>query len=219
MSAEKNTTIYAMSRRRRATILTLCALAAFVFIWFDHSSIRRKWQSCPITEEQVKNCDFKKYHTKTFIVVNIVDGDTIDIDVPDGQDNHTRIRFWGIDTPETKHPKTGVMYFGPEAADFTAKSALGKKVRVYLDEANQTRGKYGRVLAYVQLPNGRFLNEVLLTEGFAYADSRFRHSFYHKYKQLEASAHRRKKGLWEKVTHEQLPKWRRNSNIKMQNLK
>jgi len=47
----------------------------------------------------------------------------------------------------------------------------------------------------------------LLIEGFAYADLRFRHSFYNKYPQLEASARRDTKGLWEKVTREQLPKW------------
>jgi endonuclease YncB( thermonuclease family) len=28
--------------------------------------------------------------------------------------------------------------------------------------------KYGRLLAYVKLPNDGFLNEVLLAEGFAY---------------------------------------------------
>jgi len=78
---------------------------------------------------------------------------------------------------------------------------------VYLDATEHTRGKYGRLLAYVQLPDGRFLNEVLVAEGFAYADLRFRHIFYHKYPRLEASARSRKKGLWEKVTRDQLPKW------------
>ena len=189
---------YAMSRRRRTGIIILCLLLAALFIWLDHSSIRRKWQRQPN--------DFEKYHDKTFTVVKVVDGDTIDIDVPDGKYNHTRIRLWGIDTPETKNPKLGVMYFGPQAAEFTTKLALGKQVTVYLEE-HRTRGYYGRLLAYVQLPDRRFLNKVLLSEGFAYADLRFRHNFYNKYPQLEASARRQKKGLWEKVTREQLPEW------------
>ena len=142
----------------------------------------------------------------TAVVLKVVDGDTIDIDIPDGKYDRTRIRLWGVDTPETKNPKTGVMYFGPEAADFTTKLVLGKPVIVYLEE-HRTRGYYGRLLAYVQLPDGRFLNEVLLSEGFAYADLRFRHSFYHKYKQLEAVARSQKKGLWLNVTREQLPEW------------
>ena len=213
--SEKNTSPYAMSRRWRTGIIALCLLAIGVFAWLDHSHIRGKWQIQPKTEEQAKANDFQKYHTKTFAVVKVVDGDTIDIDIPDGQYENTRIRLWGIDTPETKNPNVGVMYFGPEAAEFAKKVVLGKPVTVYLDEGNNTRGKYGRLLAYVKLPNDGFLNEVLLTEGYAYADVRFRHSLYNKYKQLDASARSLKKGLWEKVTREQLPEWlqRMNPNL------
>jgi micrococcal nuclease len=204
--AKQKKTTYAMSRRRRSAIFVLCLLTVFVFIWLDHSLIRRRWQAHPKSEEQAKAYDFEKYHKKTFTVINAVDGDTIDIDIANGEYEHSRIRLWGIDTPESKSPKYGVMYFGPEAADFTTKLALGKQVTVYLEE-HRTRGYYGRLLAYVQLPDGRFLNEVLLTEGFAYADLRFRHSFYHKYPKLEASARSQKKGLWPDVTREQLPQW------------
>ena len=204
--SKPNKPTYAMSRRRRAAIFVLCLLTAFVFIWLDHSPIRQRWQAEPKSEEQTKAYDFEKYHKKTFTVAGVVDGDTVDIDIPDGDDDHTRIRLWGIDTPETKSPKVGIMYFGTQAAEFTKKLALEKQVTVYLEE-HRTRGKYGRLLAYVQLPDGRFLNEVLLTEGFAYADLRFRHRFYNKYKQLEASARSRKKGLWKTVSREQLPKW------------
>jgi len=203
-----------MSRRRRFAIFVLCLLAAFVFIWLDHSPIRHKWQPKPKSEEQAKASDFEKYHAKTFTAINVVDGDTIDIDVPDGEYNRTRIRLWGIDTPETKNPKLGVMYFGPEASDFAKKLVLGKQVTVYLEE-HRTRGYYGRLLAYVQLPDRRFLNEALLTEGFAYADLRFKHSFFNKYKQLEANARSRKKGLWENVTRDQLPQWLQERNPKL----
>ena len=195
-----------MSRRRKASIVALCLLPVAVFIWLDHSELKVRWLQQVKSEEQVKGHDLEKYHKNTFTVVKVVDGDTIDIDVPDGQYEHTRIRLWGIDTPESKSPDTGVMYFGPEAAEFTTKLSLGKQVTVYLEE-HRTRGKYGRLLAYVQLPDDRFLNEVLITEGFAYSDLRFRHSLYHSYKQLEGLARRQKKGLWEKVTREQLPAW------------
>jgi endonuclease YncB( thermonuclease family) len=196
-----------MSRRRRNAIFGLSLALIAVFVWLDHTTVKPKLHRQPKSEEQLRARDFEKYHDKIFTVVKIVDGDTIDIDIPDGKYDHTRIRLWGVDTPETKNPKTGVMYFGPEAAEFTRELAFGKQVTIYLDEGNRTRGKYGRLLAYVQLPDRKFLNEVLLSEGFAYADTRFRHSFYHKYKQLEAVAHSQKKGLWEKVTREQLPQW------------
>ncbi len=196
-----------MSRRKRSIIFALCLLLIAVLIWLDHTTVEHKLQSRPKSEGRLRALDFEKYHGKIFTIVNIVDGDTIDIDIPDGKYDHTRIRLWGVDTPETKNPKTGVMYFGPEAADFTRQLTFGKQVTVYLEE-RRTRGYYGRLLAYVQLPDKSFLNEVLLSEGFAYADTRFRHSFYHKYKQLEAVARSQKKGLWANVTREQQPEWR-----------
>jgi len=211
-----------MSRRRRAGITILVVLAAAFLLWLDHGVVKPKWQAPSESNESTKAYDLEKYHARTFTVVNVVDGDTIDIDADDGKYDHTRIRLWGIDTPETKNPETGVMYFGPEAAEFTRKLTLGMPVTIYLDE-NRTRDnkKYNRLLAYIKLQDGRFLNEVLLTEGFAYADLRFKHDFYNKYKQLEASARTSKKGLWEGVTYEQLPKWlqKEKSNSKNQSAK
>ena len=207
MQPEQDKPAFAMSRRRKNCIVFLCLLAVVFLIWLDHSLIGRGWQLPAKSEEQAKASDLEKYHGKTFTAVNVIDGDTFDIDIPDSQSECTRIRLLGIDTPEAKSEQTGVMYFGPEAEEFTKKLALGKSVAVYLDAPNPTRGKYGRLLAYVKLPDGGFLNEVLLTEGYAYADSRFSHSFYNKYRQLQSRARSGKKGLWQNVTPDQLPEW------------
>jgi len=186
-----------MSRRRRSAIFAAFLLVIAVLIWLDHSPVRRRFQPQPKSEEQAKSLDFEKYHAKTFTVINVVDGDTIDINIPDGNKEYTRIRLWGIDTPETKSPKKGVSNLGLQAADFTAKLALGKSVTVYLDK-NCTRGYYGRLLAYAQLPDGKFLNEVLLTEGFA-------------------TARTQRKGLWQNVTRRQLPEWLQKKKPKLLN--
>lgn len=207
MPPEQDKPAFAMSRRRKNGIVFLCLLTVMFFIWLDHSLIGRGWQIPPKSEEQAKASDVEKYHGKTFAVLSVFDGDTFDIDIPDGRSQNTRIRLLGIDTPETYSEQYGVMYFGPEAAEFTKKLALGKSVMIYLDSPNPTKDKYGRLLAYVKLPDSRFLNEVLLTEGFAYADSRFSHSFYNKYKQLQATARSANKGLWQNVTPDQLPQW------------
>ena len=196
-----------MSRRRRAIIVTLCLLLFCLLVWLDHSDIALRPRPEKQSTEELKSEDFKKYHTGTFTVVNVVDGDTFDIDISDGDNKRTRIRLRGVDTPETKNPKVGVMYFGPEAAEFVKELTLGKEVTVYLDAEHESRGYYGRLLAYVKLADGRFLNEVLLSEGYAYAEVRFKHSLYHKYQQLEAVARSQKEGLWENVTREQLPQW------------
>ena len=196
-----------MSRRLRAGIFALCAAFAALLVGLDHSGRDGKARPQELSSQQARAYDLEKYHGKIFTVVKVVDGDTLDIDIPDGESELTRIRLWGIDTPETKNPQVGQMYFGPQAAQFTGDVALGQKVRVYLDQGNRTRCYYGRLLAYVQLPDNRFLNEALLSEGFAYADVRFRHSLYNKYKQLEAAARGQKKGLWAEVRREQLPEW------------
>ncbi len=198
---------YAQSRLQRNILLLLAFLLLASLVWLDKNVIH---YNKPASAEQKADLDdWDKYHEKSFKVVNVVDGDTIDINIPDGKYDHTRIRLWGVDTPETKDTKLEVMYFGPEATEFTEKLCLEKQVIVYLDEGNNTRGKYGRLLAYVKLPDDRFLNELLLSEGFAYADTRFAHSQFEKYIQLEKTARELKKGLWEKIRPEQMPKWRR----------
>ncbi len=207
MRPEQDKPAFAMSRGTKNGIVFLCLLLVLLLIWLDHRLIGRRWQLPAKSEEQTKASDLEKYHGKTFTVVNVIDGDTFDIDIPDGRYECTRIRLLGIDTPETGGQQSGVMYFGPEAAEFMKKLALGKFVTIYLDAPNATRGKYGRLLAYVKLPDGRFLNEVLLTEGYAYADSRFSHSFYNKYRQLQSRARSSKIGLWQNVTPDQLPEW------------
>ena len=209
MTPKADKPAFAMSRRTKAGIIALCLLLAAFVLWLDNEKAPLSQQ--PKSEDSQILSDFDRYHQKSFVVVNVVDGDTIDINIPDGKYEHTRIRLWGVDTPETKHPETGVMYFGPEASEKTGKLTLGKQVTVYLEE-HRTRGYYGRLLAYIQLPDRSFLNEVLLSEGFAYADWRFRHSFYQKYKQLESAARSDKKGLWEKVRPDQMPQWRQKEN-------
>jgi micrococcal nuclease len=198
---------FAMSRHRRTAIFALCLVLAAVLILLERMPFRRRWQP--------QSNDARKYHAKTYTVVNVVDGDTLDIGVRDGKYDHTRIRLLGIDSPETKGREGAPDYFGGEAARFAAEFALGKQVEIYLDEGSRTRGKYGRLLAYVKLLDDGFLNEVLLTEGFAYADLRFRHSLYNRYKQLEAVARKQQKGLWQDVKWEQLPEWlrRRKPNL------
>lgn len=189
-------------------------LSGVVLIWLDRNCLSPRLQSHPKSEDQRISYDLHKYHGKTFEVVKAVDGDTMDIGIADGQYEHTRIRLWGIDAPESKSPKVGVMYFGPEASNFAAELVRGKQVTIYLDE-QRTRGKYGRLLAYMRLPDGRCVNEVLLGQGYAYADLRFHHGFYRKYQQLEASARSLKKGLWQSVTRRQLPQWLRDRKPKL----
>lgn len=153
--------------------------------------------------------DWRKYHQRTFTVAEVIDGDTIDLVIPDANCPTTRIRLLGVDTPETKNSKTGVMYYGLEASLFTQKLCDNQQVTVLLDTVADQRDKYGRLLAYIRLPDGMILNERIIAEGFAYADLRFEHSFSDQYTQLQNEAIQHKLGLWKGVTRGQLPDWLR----------
>ena len=201
---------YAMSRRRRNIIAVVFALAAAALLVLDHSCTTNRPLNSPAQSsvESQNSADIQKYEGRQFTVVKVVDGDTLDIDIPDANYDHTRIRLWGVDTPETKDPRTGPMFFGKEASEFSTTKALNKKVTVFLEKDRNSRDKYNRLLAYIRLPDGKFLNEELLREGCAYADLRFKHGLYNKYKQLESLARSQKKGLWKNITEEQMPQWR-----------
>jgi micrococcal nuclease len=108
-----------------------------------------------------------------FRVERAVDGDTLKLD------NGERVRLIGVDTPEThENPKlrrdaarTGedvqtILNMGRQAHDFTRKIVEGQEVRLEFDV--QPRDKYGRLLAYVYLSDGTFLNEEIIKNGYAY---------------------------------------------------
>jgi endonuclease YncB( thermonuclease family) len=208
---------YAMSRRQRSVILLILLLTAVFLIWLDKAYVSEQWLRAGSDPGPISGSnDFGKYHARFFKVVQVFDGDTLAIDEPDGQSQTTRIRLWGIDTPETgKGSDTEKMYYGDEAAVFVKNIIEGRQVTVYLDEKNNSRDKYYRLLAYLVLADGTVLNELLIKEGYAYSDERFKHSFLNKYAQLESIARRNNKGLWENVTRGQLPEWLQRERPKL----
>jgi len=152
--------------------------------------------------------DYARYHDRTFRVVNVVDGDTVDIDIPDGKWPHTRIRLLGVDTPEVAGSRDGEMYFGPEASQYAKAMLTGRNVHIVLSP-DRTRDKYNRLLAYVYLQRGgHSFNEMLIETGHAYADLRFPHPYRRRFEAVEKHARKIGTGLWANVTLDQMPQWR-----------
>ena len=152
--------------------------------------------------------DAGRYHRRSFRVVRVVDGDTLDVDAPDGRYRSTRVRLLGVDTPETVKPNTPVQHFGPEAKAFLAAAVSGRTVTLVLDPL-RTRDIYGRLLAYVVLADGTNLNEKIVAEGYGYADPRFRHPLQREFKRAQKRAMLARRGLWKTVTDEDLPRYYR----------
>lgn len=125
----------------------------------------------------------------TAVVRRVVDGDTAVL--ADGE----RVRYIGLDTPELHHPRKPVQYYAREAAEFNRKLVEGKSVRLEFDV--QRRDRYGRLLAYLFLEDGTFVNGELLRQGYAqlltippnvkYAD---------RFVELQREARQAKRGLW-----------------------
>jgi micrococcal nuclease len=95
-------------------------------------------------------------------VVSVVDADTIWVELNGEQE---KVRYIGIDAPETRHPIKGVEEYGHEAKSANRKLVEGKTVRLEFDVGR--RDKYGRLLAYVYLEDGTFVNAWLVEHGFA----------------------------------------------------
>jgi micrococcal nuclease len=93
-------------------------------------------------------------------VVEVTDGDTIEIQLPDGVED---VRYIGVDTPEVD-PNVGVECFGNQASDLNAELVGDERVRLVFDA--ERRDKYGRLLAYVYVGE-TFVNAELLRRGAA----------------------------------------------------
>lgn len=116
----------------------------------------------------------KKYRVK---VVNVIDGDTIDVEFKNGSIG--RIRFLGIDTPETNKMDNNkyeyrnvtnlscLAFWGLKAKNYTKNTLLSKEIFIEFDENAGFKGGYGRWLSYVYLINGTDFNKFLLKEGYA----------------------------------------------------
>ncbi len=102
-------------------------------------------------------------------VVRVVDGDTIIVEI-DGREE--RLRYIGVDTPESVQPNTPVECFGREASAENARLVEGKRVELERDTSN--RDRFNRLLRYVYVvENGQrtFVNQALVANGFAYAST------------------------------------------------
>lgn len=137
--------------------------------------------------------DYDSQRGQAFSVVKIIDGDTF---VANYNGLHETVRLIGIDTPELSP------YGKEDCFSFEAKAALNDllgagPVFFEPDPTQQDRDKYNRLLRYVYLGDGRFVNELLLQEGFAY-EYTYRVPYLRQTEFLETEQKARllQKGLW-----------------------
>ncbi|WP_445152258.1 thermonuclease family protein [Baekduia sp. Peel2402] len=98
-------------------------------------------------------------------VIRVVDGDTILVSLGGHEE---RVRYIGVDTPETVKPGAPVECFGKKASARNKELVAGRRVRLVRDA--EERDRYGRLLAYVyREDDGLFVNASLVLDGYATA--------------------------------------------------
>ena len=133
------------------------------------------------------------FSQETVRVVRVIDGDTIEVCCIGWK--RESIRYIGINTPETHHRTKGVEAYGKEAAEANRKLVAGKTVHLEFDV--QRRDQYGRLLAYVYLEDGTFVNAWLVEQGYAQVMTvppNVRHQ--EMFLKLQREAREARRGLW-----------------------
>jgi micrococcal nuclease len=126
-------------------------------------------------------------------VVRVVDGDTVVVRTG-GRDE--RVRYIGVDTPESVKPGTPVQCFAKAASAANKRLVEGQEVRLVGDA--EARDRYGRTLAYVyRSSDGLFVNAELVRRGYAKPltiPPNVAHAV--ELRRLAATARRQGRGLW-----------------------
>ena len=103
-------------------------------------------------------------------VLNVVDGDTLDLLVDLGFSVHHRIRvrLHGINTPESKTTDIKEKELGLKAKDYT-KDWINRHPQVFVSTVKDKKEKFGRILANIYSDETKTvsLNESLVDAGYA----------------------------------------------------
>ena len=110
-----------------------------------------------------------EYHVKK--VTNVVDGDTIDVEIDLGFDISfsSRVRLAGIDTPESRTTDKAEKVLGLEAKEYVKSKIKDAKVVVIKTEKMDSSEKYGRILGWLFLDGSKVsVNEQMIADVYAW---------------------------------------------------
>lgn len=97
-------------------------------------------------------------------VTRSIDGDTVEISTPTGTRS---VRLIGIDSPESKKPGTPVECYALDAARFAQDVLANHIVKLVPDPTQDDIDRYGRLLRYIELEDGRDFSTMAAMQGTA----------------------------------------------------
>ena len=139
-------------------------------------------------------------------VTDVADGDTVDIVFENGTVD--TVRIVGIDTPETGNTTERLQEYegiddgpalkdeGDDATAYAVDQLADETVTLSFDEGEGLRGDFGRLLGFLELPDGGLYNEQVIEAGEARVyDSGL--SQHDEYWELEQDARANGDGIWD----------------------
>jgi len=187
-----------MAKLRPFFILAIGALASFGLLYAG--DLDPKYHSKE--EVSFKIPLGRSFNYTNILVKRVVDGDTLVLE------SGERVRLIGIDTPEmhdsdklsrdskrSQQSTSEIKEMGRKSYEFTRKLVEGKTVSLEFDVERYDR--YKRLLAYVYLKDGTFINAEIVKEGYASLmtyppNVKYSDLFLKLYRQ----ARENKRGLW-----------------------
>lgn len=179
------------------TVVTLVMLALIAYFGWKYA--------LPKLEQK----DSRSDDSASYQVTKVFDGDTFEVEISGKKE---KVRMLGIDTPEkydsdkldrdserTKKDKETIRRLGSLSSGYTVRLIGGKKVRLIPDSKGDQTDKYGRLLRYVYLDDGTFVNKKIIEDGYATAFRRFKVSKEKELIEAEKDARENKRGLWGEI--------------------
>ena len=144
--------------------------------------------------ESIKTVNSSDSDKKIVELIKCVDGDTATFSI-DGKIK--KVRFLGIDTPESVHPYKEVEEYGKGASEYTCDLLTNAKtIEISYEDNMSKKDKYGRLLVWVFADN-ELVQERLVSIGYAkvkyiYANYTYLKKLY----KAEKEAKKKKIGIW-----------------------
>lgn len=169
---------------KRLAVLVLSVIVGLALVYSGY-------QSSPMT----KSNNSINANSPVSKVIKVIDGDTAQIEI-NGQTK--TVRYIGMDTPEIVDPRKTVQCFGREASSKAHELLDNQSVTLEYDELVGDQDKYGRLLAYVILPDGSVYNKRMIAEGYAkeYTYQNQSYKYQIEFKNSQSSAEISQLGLW-----------------------
>ena len=180
-------------------VVTIAVLALVVYFVWNYAIPK-------LSEHEQRQKETSK---ELYTVKRVIDGDTFEMDAKDENGKYLRVRLLGIDTPEkfesskldndaerTGKDKKVIQRLGQMASYYVKKLAEGKKVILEPEPNYEDKDVYGRLLRYIYLEDGTFVNKKIIEDGYGNAFRKYPVSKLNEIIKAENEARQNTRGLW-----------------------